>query len=185
MVSSLALGTGGPALQSVLCEAHGDANARHARGNGAPLTVTCHNATLVIPDWTEPLPRRSAMGVALSADGAPGRPTGRCMEVAGRRRSARMTGKAVPQPSGGVGDATLPARGLPGTAKGGWRASMGLSRRIQDDRTPPPGAGEVNGLHVPVVASGTPPQRATGQRLIAIPIVSGARAGLRCRWWRA
>ena len=31
------------------------------------------------------------MGVALSADGAPGRPTGRCMEVAGRRRSARMT----------------------------------------------------------------------------------------------
>ena len=45
---------------------------------------------------------------------------------------------------------------------------MGLSRRIQDDRTPPPGAGEVNGLHVPVVASGTPPQRPTGQRLIAI-----------------
>ena len=37
-------------LQSVLCQAHGDANARHARGNGAPLTVTCHNATLVIPD---------------------------------------------------------------------------------------------------------------------------------------
>ena len=136
-------------------------------------------------DWTEPLPRRSAMGVALSADGAPGRPTGRCMEVAGRRRSARMTGKAVPQPSGGVGDATLPARGLPGTAKGAWRASMGLSRRIQDDRTPPPGAGEVNGLHVPVVAPGTPAQRASGQRLIAIPIVSGDRAGLRCRWWRA
>ena len=96
-----------------------------------------------------------------------------------------MTGKAVPQPSGGVGDATLPARGLPGTAKGAWRASMGLSRRIQDDGTPPPGAGEVNGLHVPVVAPGTPAQRATGQRLIAIPIVSGDRAGLRCRWWRA
>ena len=62
-------------------------------------------------DWTEPLPRRSAMGVALSADGAPGRPTWRCMEVAGRWRSARMTGTAVPQPSGGVGDATLPALG--------------------------------------------------------------------------
>ena len=73
------LALGGPALQSVLCQAHGDANARHARGNGAPLTVTCHNATLVIPDWTEPLPRRSAMGVALLADGAGGRSTRRCM----------------------------------------------------------------------------------------------------------
>ena len=92
----------------VLCQARRDADTRHARVKRSPLTVTCHNTTLVIPDWTEPLPRRSAMGVALSADGAPGRPTGRCMEVAGRRRSARMTGKAVPQPSGGVGDATLP-----------------------------------------------------------------------------
>ena len=51
-----------------------------------------------------------------------------------------MTGKAVPQPSGEVGDATLPARGLPEIAKGAWRASMGLSPRIQDDRTPHPQA---------------------------------------------
>ena len=185
MVSSSVPVLGTHRRPHVLCQARPDADTRRARSNRVPLTLACHNATLVMTDWTEPLPRRSAMGVALSADGAPGRPTGRCMDVAGRRRSARMTGKAVPQPSGGVGDATLPARGLPGTAKGGWRASMGLSRRIQDDRTPPPGAGEVNGLHVPVVASGTPPQRATGQRLIAIPIVSGNRAGLRCRWWRA
>ena len=62
----------------------------------------------------------------------------------------------------------------------GWAPS----RRIQEGRTPP-GIGEVvHGLHIPVVAPGTPPQRATGQRFIAIAIVGCDRTGLLCRWWR-
>ena len=75
--------------------------------------------------------------------------------------------------------------GDPGAAGGvAWRTSMGSSRRIQDGRTPP-GVGEViNSLHVPVMALGTPPQRAAGQRLEAVPVVDGLPAGLLCRWRR-
>ena len=36
--------TGNPQRPRVLCQAHGSADARHAGGNGARLTVTCHNA---------------------------------------------------------------------------------------------------------------------------------------------
>ena len=50
----------------VLCQARRNADTCDTRGNRAPLKVTCHNATLVMIDWTEPLLRRSAMGVASS-----------------------------------------------------------------------------------------------------------------------
>ena len=40
----------------------------------------------------------------------------------------------------------------------------------------------VNGVHVPVVTAGTAPQRATGQRLVAVPIVGCGGAGVLCLW---
>ena len=58
-----------------------------------------------------------------------------------------------------------------------------LTGRVSGRRHPP--AGEVvDDEHASVVAPGTPPQRATGQRLIAVPIVGGGAGGLLCRWWR-
>ena len=82
-------------------------------------------------------------------------------------------------------EAQVDRPGAPGSAGGGaWQTSMGSSRRVQDGRAPP-GIGEViDGVHVPVEAPGTPPQRATGHRFIAIPIVSCDGTGLLCRWWR-
>ena len=137
-------------------------------------------------DWTEPLPRRSAL-------------YGHC--IVGRRSwwafHGALQGSLRPTADGEDDRKTHPAavgRGwrrkstgpaLSGTAKGSWRASTGSSRRIQDGRTPPGVVEMINGLHVPVIALGTPPQRATGQRLVAIPIVGGNRAVLFCRWWRA
>ena len=58
-------------------------------------------------------------------------------------------------------------------AESAWRASVGPSRRILNGRSPL--AGEiVDEVHVPVVTRGTPAQRATGQRLVTVPIVGCA-----------
>ena len=64
-----------------------------------------------------------------------------------------------------------------GASEGAWRASVGSSRGIQDGGRHALAGEMVDDEHVPVVAPGTPPQRATGQRLIAVPIVGGGAAG--------
>ena len=61
---------------------------------------------------------------------------------------------------------------------------MRLSRRIQNGRTRPGADGVVDRLHVACVAAGTLAQRAAGQCLIAVPIVSDRDVLLRRWWWR-
>ena len=77
---------------------------RPARGKA------CHRAGDLRMDWTEPLPRRSAMGIASSGGSAGVPATGSCVVVAGRQRSVRMTTKAVLRPWRGVGDVDRPSR---------------------------------------------------------------------------
>ena len=65
-----------------------------------------------------------------------------------------------------------------------WRTWSGRLTRCQNGRTCP-GAGEVVGrLHVACVAAGTLAQRAAGQRLIAVAIVSDQGVLLWLWWWR-
>ena len=71
-----------------------------------------------------------------------------------------------------------------GASEGAWRASVDSSRGIQDGRRHPLSGEVIDEEHVSVVAPGTPPQRATGQRLIAVPIVGGGATGLLYRWRR-
>ena len=69
------------------------------RGGERPASnETSHRAGELRIDWTEPLLRRSAMGVASSGvtDGMPA--TGSYVEVTGPRWSVRTATKAFPQP---------------------------------------------------------------------------------------
>ena len=64
---------------------------------------------------------------------------------------------------------------------GGRRRALHDESRMAGDTH----SGEVvDDEHISVVAPGTPPQRATGQRLVAVPIVDGGRAGVLYRWQR-
>ena len=67
-----------------------------------------------------------------------------------------------------------------GAAESAWRASVGPSRRILNGRRRPRAGEIVDEVHVPAVTRGTPPQRATGQRLVAVPIVGCWRPGVLC-----
>ena len=118
------------------------------------------------------------MGVVLGADGTGGDRAGRYRQVADRPRTAAMAAQVVVQPAGRSADTGRPARRLRGQWKGAWRTSMRLSRRIQNGRTRPGVGGEVDRLHVACMAVGTLAQRAAGQRLEAIPVVSALLAGL-------
>ena len=118
------------------------------------------------------------MGVALGADGTGGDRARRCRQVADRPRTAAMAAKVVVQPAGRIADARRPARRLREQWNSAWRTSMRLSRRIQNGRTRPSADGEVDRLHVASMAVGALAQRAAGQRLEAIPIVSPLLTGL-------
>ena len=75
-----------------------------------------HRAADQKMDWTEPLPRRSAMGVALVGRHCWRAGRGSYVDVADRQRLVRMSTEALPQRSGGVGDASRPAR-RPGSCR--------------------------------------------------------------------
>ena len=122
------------------------------------------------------------MGVASWADGTGGDLLGRCGRVGDRRRPAAMAAKVVVQPAARIADAGRPPRRLWEQRRRTWRTSRRESRRIHNGRTRPGADGVVGRLHVACLAAGTLAQRAAGQRLIAVPIVSD-RGVLLWRWW--
>ena len=162
-------------------------NAEHLSVGGAAATGRrwqgVHRAADRKMDWTKPPPRGwTSMGVALWADGTGGDLLGRCGRVGDRRRPAAMAAKVAVQPAARIADAGRPPRRLREQRRHTWRTSRRESRRIHNGRTRPGAGGVVGRLHVACVAAGTLAQRAAGQRLIAIPIVSD-RGVLLWRWW--